>query len=131
MKEKECKYFMTGTDEEVFLGDVIETEVVKEFEDGRKITRELEFKLTEDTLPLALEMNIIECVEKESEDQQDIINFEDKPCEELSNLIEDFEGLEERFDNLEEFTKGMYAELKKLVELQIKEEKKTASPKKK
>ena len=48
-------------------------EVVKEFEDGRKITRKLEFKLTEDTLPLALEMGIIE-----SKEADELIDFSEE-----------------------------------------------------
>ena len=73
MKENTSKYFMAGTDEEVLMGDVISTELVKDFKDGRKLTREVEFELNEDTIPIALEMGIIE----EGDEENDLIDFDD------------------------------------------------------
>ena len=82
MKENTSKYFMAGTDEEVLMGDVISTELEKDFKDGRKLTREIEFELNEDTIPFALEMGIIE----EGDEENDLIDFDDE---------EDFEGFRE------------------------------------
>ena len=82
MKENTSKYFMAGTDEEVLMGDVISTELEKDFKDGRKLTREVEFELNEDTIPFALEMGIIE----EGDEENDLIDFDDE---------EDFEGFRE------------------------------------
>lgn len=143
MKENVRKYFMAGTDEEVQLGDVITQELVKDFKDGRKITREVEFKLTEDTLPYALEMGIIEADEPEEEENKDnLIDFNDEPCEELSDLIEDFEDVEQKVDGLMESTDMLRKKVLKLEEgvatlkelyrlLKPNKEEKPASPKKK
>ena len=76
MKEKVRKYFMAGTDEEVLMGDVISQELEKDFKDGRKLTREVEFELNEETVPLALEMGIIE-----EKDEDDLIDFNDEEDE--------------------------------------------------
>lgn len=131
MKENVRKYFMAGTDEEVQLGDVISQELVKDFEDGRKLTRTVEFKLTEDTLPYALDLGIIEYEEESNDEEQkdDLINFSDEPCDTLSDLIEDFEALEDRVDNMEKMIKEIYS----LISSEVKEEKekKNASSKKK
>ena len=101
---KEKKYFMAGTDEEVQLGDVISQTLVKDFKDGRKLTREVEFKLTEETLLPALDMGIIEEAEPENEENDELLDFgEDCPFKEmLDGTIEAQEELEERVDKLEE-----------------------------
>lgn len=111
--KQEKKYFMAGTDEEVMLGDVVETELVKDFKDGRKLTRVVEFKLTEDTLPIALEMGIIEegCDEEE-EGKNDLIDFDDDEDfdllqEALDDLIEDHVNLEKRVESLEKQVKAL------------------------
>ena len=54
------KYFMAGTDEEVFMGDVVSVELEKDFGDGRKLSREMEFKITEETVDFAVDLNILE-----------------------------------------------------------------------
>ena len=103
---KEKKYFMAGTDEEVQLGDVISQTLVKDFKDGRKLTREVEFKLTEETLLPALDMGIIEEAEPKNEEEEndELLDFgEDCPFKEmLDGTIEAQEELEERVDKLEE-----------------------------
>lgn len=75
MKEKVSKYFMAGTDEEVLIGDVINVDLVKDFEDGRTLTRSVELKITEETIPFALEMGIIETEENE---QDELLDFDDE-----------------------------------------------------
>lgn len=125
-KQDVQKYFMAGTDEEVLLGDVIETTLEKEFKNGSKITRNVEFKLTEETLPIALEMGIIETQDEDEEDNNELLDFEEDNCplkEEIDGLVESQEDLEIRVEYLED----------KVKELQDKlaNKKETASPKKK
>lgn len=125
-KQNVQKYFMAGTDEEVLLGDVIETTLEKEFKNGSKITRNVEFKLTEETLPIALEMGIIEAQDEDEEDSNELLDFEEDNCplkEEIDGLIESQEDLEIRVEHLED----------KVRELQDKlaNKKETASSKKK
>ena len=54
------KYFMAGTDEEVFMGDVVSVELEKDFGDGRTLRRELELKITEETVDDAVELGILD-----------------------------------------------------------------------
>lgn len=102
---KETKYFMAGTDEEVLLGDVIEVVLIKDFKDGRKIKRNMELKLTEATLPYALDLGVIE--EDEPEEDNDLLDFgEDNDTEcpyetSIEDILEDQEALENRMDDLE------------------------------
>lgn len=129
---KETKYFMAGTNEEVLLGDVISQTLVKDFKDGRKISREVEFKLTEETLPYALDMGIIEEAEpEENEEEQndELLDFgEDCPFKEmLDEVVEGQEALEKRVDILEEQVKV----LKTLIDATLKTKKETPSSKKK
>ena len=120
MEEKVRKYFMAGTDEEVLIGDVINTDVVKEFEDGRSITRELEFKVTEETIPYALELGIIE-----EREEDELIDFDDELDIAVDELLEENESLKKRLGVLEE-------KVKVLESLVIPHnDKKTASSKKK
>ena len=106
MEEKTTKYFMAGTDEEVFVGDVINTEVVKDFKDGRKITREIEFELSEETIPLALELGIIE-----EDEENDLIDFDS--CDMLSEFREavanDIDELNGKIQALEDKVKVLEA----------------------
>ena len=60
---------MKGTDEEIFEGDMIEIECEKEFKKG-KLKRDVEFKVTEDSIPYLIEMDIIE--EREIEDEEEL-----------------------------------------------------------
>lgn len=128
---KEKKYFMAGTDEEVQLGDVITQTLVKDFKDGRKISREVEFKLTEETLLPALDMGIIEEAEPENEEKEndELLDFgEDCPFKEmLDAVVEDQEALEKRVDILEEQVKV----LKTLIDAASMTKKETPSAKKK
>jgi FtsZ-binding cell division protein ZapB len=149
---KETKYLLADTDEEVLLGDVIVQTLVKNFSNGRRIEREVEFKLTEETLLPALDMGIIEEAEPENEEEEndELLDFsEDCPFKEmLDGVIEDQEVLEERVDKLEEKIKNkldtiatLEDEIKKFKERQSSflakyyvgkaKENKTASSKKK
>ena len=104
---KETKYFFAGTDEEVILGDVIETSLVKEFENGSKITRSIKFCLTEETIPEALSLHIIEEKEVLTDDNEESDDDDfDCPLEEIFESIEDLEGrvedLEKKYSSLTE-----------------------------
>jgi hypothetical protein len=133
---KEKKYFMAGTDEEVLLGDVISQTLVKDLKDGRKISREVEFKLTEETLPYALEMNIIEEEVEEEENNEKFFDFADDDCpfaERIEEIIENQETLEKRVEVLEaaiESNRKLYKELRKRVD-DVDSKLKPASSKKK
>jgi len=114
------KYFMAGTDEEVLMGDVINVELEKDFGDGRTLKRKIEFKLTEETLPEALEMGIIA---GEEEEEKDLIDFE---CELVSKA--DFQEFTKCVaEDIEDIKDTLNAQLKRLEAL----EKKNASSKKK
>ena len=123
MKEKESKYFMAGTDEEVLIGDVINVELGKDFEDGRTLTREVEFKLTEETIPLALEMGIIEEGYDEEEDD-DLIDFHEEDYVPKDEFREFTKCVAEDIEDIKDI---LQAHLKRIEAL----EKKNASPKKK
>ena len=141
MKEKESKYFMAGTDEEVLIGDVINVELEKDFEDGRTLKRGVEFKLTEETIPLALEMGIIEEGDDE-EENDDLIDFHEEDyvskekfheftkcvSEDIEDLSDTASSLEKRNAKLEEKVATLI-ELYKLQQPSKKSDK--ASPKKK
>lgn len=123
MKEKVQKYFMAGTDEEVLLGDVVNVDLVKDFEDGRTLTREVEFKLTEETIPMALEMGIIEEGDDEEEDN-DLIDFHEEDYVPKNEFREFTKCVAE---DIEDIKDNLRAHLKRIEAL----EKKNASPKKK
>ena len=123
MKEKVQKYFMAGTDEEVLLGDVVNVDLVKDFEDGRTLTREVEFKLTEETIPMALEMGIIEEEDDEEEDN-DLIDFHEEDYVPKNEFREFTKCVAE---DIEDIKDNLRAHLKRIEAL----EKKNASPKKK
>lgn len=120
------KYFVVETDEVCEFGDVLNLTFFKDLENGR-VTVEKEVKFTEDTMDWMIEMGFVQEREVEDEKDNDLIDFDDEPCEELSALIEDFEALEERVDNMEKMIKEVYD----LIKASVKEEKKTAQPKKK
>lgn len=113
------KYFVVETDEAIEFGDVVNLTFFKEIEDG-KVTIEKEVEFNEDTMDLLIEMGFVE----EREEEKDLLDFEDK-CQAIAYLEEDLEAFEERLGNLE----ALYKELRDFCK--SREEKKTASPKKK
>ena len=103
------KLFMTGTDEQVELGDVIAVTCEKEIEDG-KVTIEKEVKLTELIVPILIEMGIIEEDQEENEDEEELINFS-----------EDFEGFKEAVaEDIEEINEDRIKINKRLLKLEEK-----------
>lgn len=135
MKEKVRKYFMAGTDEEVLMGDVISQELEKDFKDGRKLTREVEFELNEETVPLALEMGIIEEKEEDDlidfddeEDEGDGFDFRDAVCADIEEWAANDRAFEKKIKKFE----ARIATLEELCKLMKpnKEEAKASSKKK-
>lgn len=97
------KYFVTETDEQVVLGDVVTLTFFKELNDG-KVTVEKDVEFNEDTMDMIISMGFV--TERE-EDGEDTIDF-GEPCEQLSDLFEDFKTLEQRFNKLEAMAKEVY-----------------------
>ena len=136
-KETEVMYVVAGTDEEVLIGDVLTVELEKDFGDGRTLSREVEFKITEETIPDALELGIIE--EKERDDDEELIDFdEDDLWDDVEELYEKIGTLEDRVDELEKEVKKLannalekINSLIKDVDKEIHKEKRNASSKKK
>ena len=144
------KYFIAETDEELVFGDTIQLNLTKKAKHGQH-TIEEEIKLSELSLPLLLELGVVEEHEVEEEEdntpEDNLIDFGDEtPCEALEALEEDFEKLEEKVEYLEQEIrqlKGMHKDYVSLtynmldtfkefvLNLPNKEEKKNAQPKKK
>ena len=144
------KYFIAETDEELVFGDTIQLDLTKKTKHGQH-TIEGEIKLSELSLPLLLELGVVEEREVEKDEdntsEEDLLDFGDEtPCEALEALEEDFEALEERVESLEQEIrqlKGMHKDYVALTHrmldtfkefvfsLSDKEEKKNAQPKKK
>lgn len=135
------KYYLIGTEEEVFMGDKVVVPFEKEFDNGITLKRNEEFVITEDSIPYLLDMNILEEGDEDEEDNDELIDFEDEPCEELKDLTERVEKLEElgikqtkvldiMFKDLKKCINGVDEAIKKAEEKEATE-KKTASPKKK
>jgi hypothetical protein len=128
------KYFCVETDEQIVFGDVIHLTMSKDMEDG-KIIVEKEVEFSEDTMDWLVDLGFVEERDEEETPDDELLDFDDeKPCEILEDLIEDFETLEERVDKIETITTDVLKELTKVVKVLIEErkEKETpASPKKK
>lgn len=93
------KYFVVETDEVCEFGDVLHLTFFKELKDG-KVTVEKDVTFSEHTMDWMIEMGFVEEREAEEEEDNDLLDF-GEPCEELSDLIEDFESLEQKVDGLE------------------------------
>lgn len=124
------KYYLAGTDEEIMVGDVITTECEKKLKDGRTITREVEFKVTEDFIPYALEMGILEEDEEDDElldfDEEGFEEFKEAVAQDIDDLSDADAAMERRIAKLEE----KVATLEELYRL-LGDKKKTASSNKK
>ena len=99
------KYFIAETDEEIQVGETLELDFTKSMKNGR-IKHTEEITLSEITVPWLLETGIIEEREVEEEEDNtpddDILDFQgNAPCEVLSDIIKDFECLEEKVEVLE------------------------------
>lgn len=110
MRTENKKFVLShNEDEEVKIGDTIVVNLSKEF-NNRSICRKIEFMLTEATLPLALELDIIKEItleNKKKEEEKESTNN----IEELKYLVDDHEQMISYLtENLELATK----EIKKL-----------------
>lgn len=110
MRTENKKFVLShNEDEEVKIGDTIVVNLSKEF-NNRNICRKIEFMLTEATLPLALELDIIKEItleNKKKEEEKESTNN----IEELKYLVDDHEQMISYLtENLELATK----EIKKL-----------------
>ena len=127
MTKKETKYFIADTEDEVLVGDEIEV-VLTEEKEGHTRHKMMQFDITEESIPLAIDAGIIEEreVEVETEEDNDLLDFgEDCDLEEtIDAIVESQEEFEKKLEIFEEKLKVM----KTLVDALYKE-KKTASSK--
>lgn len=112
MRTENKKFVLShNEDEEVKIGDTIVVNLSKDF-NNRSVCRKIEFMLTEATLPLALELDIIKEVitenkKKEEEEEEESINN----IEELKYLVDDHEQM---IGYLTENLEAAQKEIKKL-----------------
>lgn len=112
MRTENKKFVLShNEDEEVKIGDTIVVNLSKDF-NNRSVCRKIEFMLTEATLPLALELDIIKEVitenkKKEEEEEESINNIE-----ELKYLVDDHEQM---IGYLTEELEAAQKEIKKLI----------------
>ena len=112
------KYFITGTDEEVLMGDVIETTLEKLLDNGVTITRNVEFTVDEENIPYALGLNIISTEptveEDEDEEENDTLEFVYDGLKDFREAVaEDIDDLMDRVTALEETVAELTAQKKK------------------
>lgn len=100
------KYFIRETEEPVELGDTIDLTCTKEIEDG-KVTVTKKVCLTEDTLPILIELEIVE--EREEEDLNiPHIDFGEQDFDEAwQELLEEVEDHDKRIEVLEHAVKTL------------------------
>lgn len=125
------KYFVKETDEEIQFGDTIQLDLTKKTKHGVH-TVQGEIKFSPMSLPLLVEVGVIEAREVEDEE---MLDFDEEPCETLEALMEDFDTLEERVDKLEAQQKKVLGNLDKVMEkmttlIEVFQETKTTKKKK-
>ena len=103
-RNKMKKYFCVETDEIVEFGDVVNLTFTKDLEDG-KVTIEKGIEFTKDSMDWLIEMGFVE--EREVE-KENLLDFEDEPCEALSALEEAFKTLEEKVKLLESLSRDTH-----------------------
>lgn len=106
------KYFMTGTDEEVNMGDVIKQKTTERTATGISCSLE-KITVSPDIISTLLELGVIEEreVKEETASNEELNGLEtEKQCDtfmklmigELDDLVEAFEEIEKRYSALEE-----------------------------
>lgn len=103
------KYFMSGTDDEVKFGDIIDLDFTKELED-KKVHKRINCEFIPELVPLFLEEGVVE--EKECEDDEDApIDFEwdNSIAEALTDLIDINKQLIQKVASLEDEIKKLKA----------------------
>ena len=113
MTKKVTKYYVTGTEDEVQLNDVVEIVLVKEGKKGRKLHRVETVEVTETSIPYLLDMEVLEEreVEVEVDEDDDLLDFEDEEDDDIcpfKEFIEDFNDYREAVaEDIEELDKRM------------------------
>lgn len=111
MRTENKKFVLShNEDEEVKIGDTIVVNLSKEF-NNRNICRKIEFMLTEATLPLALELDIIKEVITENKKKEEEEEESTNNIEELKYLVDDHEQM---IGYLTENLEAAQKEIKKL-----------------
>ena len=88
------KYFMKGTDEEIKFGDMLELDCSKDMEDGHICHHHLECKFIPELVDTLIEEEIIEAK------GEDLIDFVDDGCSQIEKLVNMYNTLEEKIDEL-------------------------------
>ena len=90
---------MKGTEKEIFVGDVIQSDTTEEIEDGHTKYRHLDTLVCDETIPILLESGIIE--EKEVRDEYEGLDFcfSNTDCL-LEDMLKSQESLENKIDQL-------------------------------
>ena len=105
------KYFITETDEEVQFGDTVEVNLSKKTKHGIHHV-EGEVKVSEMSLPLLLEMEILEEREVEEDTNPDFDYFDDDQlAEAFEELHKDMDDLYEKVEKMEEIVTGTLKEI--------------------
>lgn len=110
LKNMKQSLFMAGTLDEVSIGDIISASFSKELGGGKKYHRTYTFEVTPKTIPMALELNIIEVKDEKGKDVEDMcFNFDDlhkdsseetieKTCDFIDELMEQLQELNNVID---------------------------------
>ena len=100
------KYFMTGTDDELKFGDMIELDFTRENEKGNTVHHHMEVKFIPELVDMLLENEVIEVEDDENEEESlDACPELEELSEAFDEMLEDFENLEKRVDAIEESVK--------------------------
>lgn len=98
-------YFMSGTDDQLNFGDMIELDFTKDMPNGSTAHHHMECKFLPPMIPLLLELGAIEEREVEEETKREILDFcdEEDDCI-IEEILKQNETLEKRIEMLEHLT---------------------------
>lgn len=100
------KYFMTGTDDELKFGDMVELDFTRENEKGNTVHHHMEVKFIPELVDMLLENGVIEVEDDGNEEESwDACPELEELSEAFDEMLEDFENLEKRVDAIEESVK--------------------------
>lgn len=100
------KYFMTGTDDELKFGDMVELDFTRENEKGNTVHHHMDVKFIPELVDMLLENGVIEVEDDENEEESwDACPELEELSEAFDEMLEDFENLEKRVDAIEESVK--------------------------
>ena len=124
------KYFITETDEEVQFGDTVEVNLSKKTKHGVHHV-EGEVKVSEMSLPLLLEMEILEEREVEEDTHLDFDYFDDDQlAEAFEELHEEMDVLCEKVEKMDELVNGTLKEISLTLKAILKNEEEKAKKEK-